>query len=80
MYVCVCHAVTEQSIRRAVDDGLRSIRELRDHLGVAGSCGRCANCARNVVRESLGGGDAICTTECRQSCDATPAGIALGTA
>ena len=53
MYVCVCNAVTEKHIVKAVDAGCRTMRDLREELGVGGCCGRCATCARNVLKETL---------------------------
>lgn len=46
MYVCICNTVRDRDIRRAVEDGARSMKELQLQLGVASSCGRCAPCAR----------------------------------
>ena len=53
MYVCVCNAVTERHIERAVSDGAKTLRDLRNTLGVAGECGRCACCARDCLRSAL---------------------------
>ena len=53
MYVCVCNAVTDRDIGSAVDAGYRTMRELRDQLGVANCCGRCAGCAREVLHDTL---------------------------
>jgi bacterioferritin-associated ferredoxin len=50
MYVCVCNAVTEKQIHKAIDDGIRTLRELRQLLGVTAECGRCARCARDCLR------------------------------
>lgn len=50
MYVCVCNAVTDCQIRQAYCEGVCSMRQLRQRLGVAGCCGRCAPCARDVLR------------------------------
>lgn len=55
MYVCVCKAVTEREVYRAIDRGARSLRELRSELGVASQCGRCAHCARQCLREAESG-------------------------
>lgn len=52
MYVCVCNAVTEKQIYKAIDDGIRTLRELRQLLGVTAECGRCARCARDCLRVS----------------------------
>ena len=53
MYVCVCNAVTERDIGSAVAQGSRSLRELREQLGVGACCGRCSSCARDVLKNSL---------------------------
>ena len=50
MYVCVCSAVTEKQIHKAIDDGIGTLRELRQTLGVTAECGRCARCARDCLR------------------------------
>lgn len=51
MYVCVCQAVTESQVRQAVHDGVRSMRGLREQLGVASECGKCARCAQGILKE-----------------------------
>lgn len=53
MYICVCQAVTDRQIREAVCQGACSMRELRNHLGVASECGRCARCAHSLLKETL---------------------------
>lgn len=52
MYICVCNAVTENDIRRAVAGGCHSLKKLKHELGVATECGRCAHHARHVLHES----------------------------
>jgi len=52
MYVCICNAVTDKQIRRAINDGCGSMRELRMELGVAGCCGKCAPDARALLLDS----------------------------
>ncbi|MFB1029171.1 MAG: (2Fe-2S)-binding protein, partial [Thauera sp.] len=44
MYVCVCNAVTERQIHHAAAQGARTLRDLRQSLGVTAECGRCARC------------------------------------
>ena len=51
MYVCVCQAVTERQVREAVNQGISSMRGLREQLGVASECGRCARCAPGILKE-----------------------------
>ncbi|WP_290647840.1 bacterioferritin-associated ferredoxin [Aquisalimonas sp.] len=52
MYICVCRAITDHDIRRAVANGARTMRELRLHLGVCSSCGRCGPEAREILTEA----------------------------
>lgn len=54
MYVCVCHAVTDRSIREVVEKkGACSLAEVQHELPVGGCCGRCQETAEEVVRECL---------------------------
>lgn len=54
MYVCLCHNVTDNDIRQLVRTrGVGTMRELREHLGVATQCGKCAQCAKDVLREAV---------------------------
>ncbi len=53
MYICLCHSVTDNDIRACVEDGARSMRDLRRELGVASQCGKCACHAREVLKDSL---------------------------
>lgn len=49
MYVCVCRAVTDRQIHKAIDEGVRTMRELRLKLGVCSACGKCAQCAKEIL-------------------------------
>lgn len=54
MYVCLCKSVTDHEIRRMVhQNGLTTLRQLRDELGVTTQCGRCACSAKEVLKEAL---------------------------
>jgi len=54
MYVCLCQNVTDTDIRHLVrTQGVGTLRELREHLGVATQCGKCAKCAKDVLREAV---------------------------
>lgn len=52
MYVCICQAVTERQIHQAANEGARTIKDLRHHLGVGSECGRCVGCANQCLREA----------------------------
>ena len=54
MYVCLCHNVTDTDIHQLVrTEGVCSMRELCQQLGVATQCGKCGKCAKVVLREAV---------------------------
>lgn len=53
MYVCLCKAVTDRDIGRAVDNGANSMRCLRQLNGVGSQCGRCTGHAKEVLDQAL---------------------------
>jgi bacterioferritin-associated ferredoxin len=53
MYVCVCHGISEQRLKKAVQEGARSFEQLQSFTGVATCCGSCESCARQVLDETL---------------------------
>ena len=53
MIVCICNNVSDRKIRQAVDDGMTSMAELRDHLDIGTCCGKCHPSAKRVLRECL---------------------------
>ncbi|MBI2384176.1 MAG: (2Fe-2S)-binding protein [Gammaproteobacteria bacterium] len=55
MYVCVCKAVTESRIHRAVAEGACSVRDLCRQTGLGTSCGRCVPYAHTVLSEACAG-------------------------
>ncbi len=54
MIVCVCNNVSDRKIRQAVDEGMSSMSELHENLGIGTCCGKCRSCAKSVLRECLG--------------------------
>lgn len=52
MYVCICRAVTDRQIREAIDEGARTMRELRLKLGVCSCCGKCGEHAKELLDEA----------------------------
>lgn len=67
MYVCVCNAVTESQVLRAVEEGVRNLRGLQAHLGIALECGRCARHAHGLLR-----GTRTEKPQCSGNCGACP--------
>jgi len=54
MYVCVCKAVSDRTIRRAVrEDGVTSLRELTRGYGLGTCCGKCVPQARELLGATL---------------------------
>ncbi len=51
MYVCVCKAVTDSQIKRAIDEGANSRRCLYKSLGVGGDCGKCNLQVKEILVE-----------------------------
>lgn len=54
MFVCVCKAISDRQIRRAVrEDGVTSLRELARFKGLGTCCGKCVPQARQLLGEEL---------------------------
>lgn len=53
MYVCVCNAVTERTIRTLVADGYDTLNEIQALTGCAGSCGTCRDYAEAVIAHAV---------------------------
>ena len=53
MYICLCKAVTDKDIHRAVSNGTSTMRCLRQQNGVGSQCGRCVGHAKEVLGEAL---------------------------
>jgi bacterioferritin-associated ferredoxin len=53
MYVCVCNAVTEGDIKKAVKDGANCLQHLETKLGVSNQCGSCRGDAASCLERSL---------------------------
>ena len=51
MYVCICNAVTEEQVRRAIAGGARSLDDLREALGLGDQCGKCLEYVRPYLCE-----------------------------
>jgi bacterioferritin-associated ferredoxin len=53
MYVCLCNAVTDSGIRKAVDDGVRNLKQLRQETGCGDTCGSCNEMAVDLLQRAL---------------------------
>ena len=52
MYVCICNAITDKQIRKAVESGVQDLWGLQRELGVAVGCGACKEMASEILHES----------------------------
>ena len=62
MIVCLCEGLSERDVERAIADGSRSLRALREHSGAGGSCGRC-RCMLREMLDRKARGEAVETTD-----------------
>ena len=53
MIICICNNVSDRRIRQAVDEGMRSMAQLRSNLDVGTCCGKCHACAKSLLRDCL---------------------------
>lgn len=53
MYVCLCRAVTDRAIQKAIDQGATSYRDIRDQLDAGTCCGKCVPDIRDMLDEQL---------------------------
>ncbi|MDX1454366.1 MAG: bacterioferritin-associated ferredoxin [Gammaproteobacteria bacterium] len=53
MYVCICNAVTDSTIREEARSGCCSLRELSQSTGCGTTCGKCARQAREILAEEM---------------------------
>jgi bacterioferritin-associated ferredoxin len=50
MYVCLCHGITDLTIKHAVrEGGVGNMRQLRETLGVGSQCGKCVQMAQSMI-------------------------------
>ena len=52
MYICLCNNVTDSDIRRAVDEGVSNMKQLKMKTGCASSCGKCIDSAKTILAEA----------------------------
>ena len=51
MYICICNQVTESQLRKEIEHGATTVRQLRNSLGVTNQCGKCGDCVKQCVKE-----------------------------
>jgi bacterioferritin-associated ferredoxin len=53
MYICICHGVNETTIRNAVKQGSRTLRELSFQTGCGTQCGNCVPQVQSLLRDCI---------------------------
>jgi bacterioferritin-associated ferredoxin len=58
MIVCVCHGVSDRTIKAAIKNGASSVEDLSANLGVGTCCGCCRETCSDMLAEAAcsGGG------------------------
>lgn len=54
MYVCLCHAVTDRKIRKAIARGATSVDEITRACGAGSGCGGCRPELDALLRAATG--------------------------
>lgn len=52
MYVCVCKAVTDSQVTRAIHEGACTRRQLMQCTGAGSICGKCAPSLKSLLQEN----------------------------
>jgi len=53
MYICLCYGVNEATIRDAVRNGSRTLRELSFQTGCGTQCGSCVSQVQALLVETI---------------------------
>ena len=53
MYICLCRAVTDDEIKKAIKSGSKCIKSLQCELGVSTQCGACLDEVYDILHEAL---------------------------
>ena len=53
MYVCICKAVTDTDINKAIDQGAHKLAHLEESCGVGTGCGCCRETAQRLIDDRL---------------------------
>ena len=53
MYLCICKAVSDQQIRQAIREGVRTVGEISTRFGAGTECGKCLESMSEYVDACL---------------------------
>ncbi|MCY1083250.1 (2Fe-2S)-binding protein [Archangium lansingense] len=70
MIVCLCHVVSDRTIRARISEGARSVEAIGEACGAGTGCGGCQEQLAELIKECRQGTNA--RSACRDGC-AVPA-------
>ena len=53
MYICICHGVTDSTIKDAIDNGAHTMKSLATELNVGTQCGQCTCSTKRILNSQL---------------------------
>lgn len=53
MYVCICNAVSDRQIDRAIDSGHLTVKAVYQSCGVEPQCGTCADQISTMIEDKI---------------------------
>jgi bacterioferritin-associated ferredoxin len=82
MYLCICKAVSDQQIRQAVEQGVRTLGDLSARFGVGIECGKCIDGIREFLDTCLAASPPVTVeaTPLHASGDVAASSVAAGAA
>jgi bacterioferritin-associated ferredoxin len=54
MIVCVCKAVSDREVAKAIEEGAETVEQVMQRTGVGGGCGRCLVDVRRALDMAQG--------------------------
>ncbi|MFK7822549.1 MAG: bacterioferritin-associated ferredoxin [Oligoflexales bacterium] len=54
MYVCLCNAVSDKQIKKAISDGASSVEEVQQVSNVGKNCGSCIFAVQEIIDREVG--------------------------
>ncbi len=57
MYVCICRAVTEETVKAAIDAGADTVEAVTGACCAGDDCGACHNAIEDMIEERWGAVD-----------------------
>ena len=53
MYVCVCHAISDSTLRGSIRSGQGDLKSLMKSCGAGSDCGACVKDLKNIIKEHI---------------------------